>query len=616
MPHRWRLGATYLGSGRCCFLIWAPFPDQIQLHLIDPEDRLIELVPLTNGYHYAEVDGVPPGTLYAYLLDGEHDRPDPASRWQPQGVHGPSAVVDPGAFQWHDAHWFGPRLAEMVIYELHVGTFTPEGTFDAIVPRLDGLKELGVNTVELMPVGQFPGARNWGYDGVQVYAVQNSYGGPEGLRRLVDACHQRDMAVLLDVVYNHIGPEGNYLAEYAPYFTDVYLTPWGSGVNFDQPGGDEVSRYFIEHALHWLDEFHIDGFRLDAIHAIRDISPKPFLRELTTAVHRRAEELGKRVLVIAESNMNDPRVVNPGVVGGLGVDGEWNDDFHHALQAFLTGERGGYYRDFGRFEDVVRAYRQGFVYTGQYSWFRGRRHGDVPRLYRGENFVVFSQNHDQVGNRALGERLSELVSFEALKLAAGLVILAPYVPLLFMGEEYGERAPFQYFVDHGDPDLLEAVRRGRQREFRSFDWLGETADPATPETFERSKLRWNLMDDPKHAALRAYYKELLRIRRENNVLATLDMAGMDVIAYPAQRAFVARRRRGIEEALIAYCLADAAAEISIEATAGRWGALLDSAALEWHGPGRTQPDEHSCDGWLTLRLAPYSCTAFELLELA
>ena len=613
MHQHWRLGATYLGDTRCRFLIWAPLPETIELHLHEPDERSVALTPFDDGYFYVELEDVPPSTLYSYRINGR-DRPDPASRWQPCGVHGPSAVVDPNAFQWTDAAWSGAHQADLVFYELHVGTSTPEGTFDALIPHIAELRELGVTAIELMPVGQFPGQRNWGYDGVQVWAVQHSYGGPEGLRRLVDACHAQGMAVFLDVVYNHIGPEGNYLPEYAPYFTDVYTTPWGAGVNYDQHESDEVRRYFIQHALHWLDEYHIDGFRFDAIHAIRDVNPRPFLRDLTAAIHTRAGELGRRVQVIAESNMNDPRVVNPGTVGGFGMDGEWSDDFHHALHAFVTGERTGYYRDFGRFEDVVRAYRDCFVYTGQHSWFRGRSHGDVPRLYRGENFVVFSQNHDQVGNRAAGERLSAMVPIELQKTLAALVILSPYLPLLFMGEEWGETAPFPFFIDHGDPELVEAVRRGRRREFARFDWQGEGLDPASPSTFEQAKLQRQLLDDPRHAAMRAHYKELLRLRREHPVLHTLDMASMDVIPYPEQLTFVARRELGIEEVLIAFCFHPDGATINVEATSGIWRTLLDSADAARHGPGAMQPDQIISDGWMTIVMPPYGCAAFEHVQ--
>lgn len=477
------LGATYLGDGRCRFRVWAPLADSVAVHIVAPRERLEPLARGERGYYYGELEGVEPGNLYLYLLDGRKERPDPASRYQPQGVHGPSQVVDPHAFAWSDSCWFGPAQQELIFYELHVGTFTLEGTFDAMIPHLEGLRELGVTAVELMPVAQFPGSRNWGYDGVYPFAVQNSYGGPEGLMRLVDACHRCGLAVFLDVVYNHLGPEGNYLGDFGPYFTDRYRTPWGLALNFDGADSDEVRRFFIENALYWLTEFHIDGFRLDAIHAITDKGALPFLEELAAAVHRRAERLGRRVYVIGESDLNDPRVIQPRVVGGYGLDGQWSDDFHHALHSLLTGERSGYYQDFGKLVHLARAFREGYVYTGQYSAYRRRQHGDWPRLCDACQFVVFAQNHDQVGNRARGERLSTLVSFDGLKLAAGMVLLSPFVPLLFMGEEYGETAPFLYFTSHSDPTLVEAVRKGRLEEFAAFGCEDEVPDPQDEATF-------------------------------------------------------------------------------------------------------------------------------------
>ena len=433
------LGALYLGNNRCRFRVWAPLADTVAVHVIAPREKLVPLRREERGYHCGVAEGVEPGSLYFYLLDGEKERPDPASRYQPQGVHGPSQVVDPRAFAWTDRCWFGPARQELIFYEIHVGTFTPAGTFDAIIPYLDEIRELGITAIELMPVAQFPGSRNWGYDGVYPFAVQNSYGGPEGLRRLVDACHRYRLAIFLDVVYNHLGPEGNYLRDFAPYFTDRYRTPWGPALNLDGPGSDEVRRFFTENALYWLTEFHLDGLRLDAIHAIFDFSARHFLEELTDVVHRQAERLGRRVYVIAESDLNDARVIRPRAVGGYGLDAQWSDDFHHSLHALLTGERNGYYQDFGTLAHMARAFRKGYTYTGQYSAYRRRRHGNSTRFCGAQQFVVFAQNHDQVGNRAGGERLGTLVSFAALKLAAGVVLLSPFLPLLFMGEEYGEK---------------------------------------------------------------------------------------------------------------------------------------------------------------------------------
>jgi maltooligosyltrehalose trehalohydrolase len=410
------------------------------------------------------VQGVKPGTRYFYRLDGNTERPDPASKFQPEGVHGPSQVIDPH-FVWEELHWSGIPFSHYVLYELHVGTFTAQGTFDAIVPHLDELKDLGITSIEIMPVAQFPGDRNWGYDGVYPGAVQNSYGGPEGLKRLIDACHQRGLAVTLDVVYNHLGPEGNYLCDFGPYFTDRYHTPWGAAINFDGPDSDAVRRFFIENALSWVTEFRLDALRLDAVHGIFDFSALHFLQELAAAVHEQAERLNRRIYVIAESDLNDVRLVSSPELGGYGLDAQWNDDFHHALHTLLTGERTGYYEDFGRIQDLAKAFAEGFVYSGAYSPARRRRHGNTSKDLAADRFVVCAQNHDQVGNRLKGDRLSALVSFEGLKLAAAVVLLSPFIPLLFMGEEYGETAPFPYFVSHSDPDLIEVVRRGRRAEF-------------------------------------------------------------------------------------------------------------------------------------------------------
>src|SRR6185503_2081252 len=404
-------------------------------------------------------------------------------------------------FDWQDQTWKGLPLPDYLIYELHVGTFTAEGTFDAAISYLDGLRELGITAIELMPVAQFPGNRNWGYDGVYPYAVQNSYGGPLALKRLVQACHERGLAAILDVVYNHLGREGNYLRELGHYFTDRYRTPWGDAVNFDGPHSDEVRRFFIENALYWITEFHFDALHLDAAHPIFEHSARPFLAELSEAVHRRGEELHRLVYLIPEISMNDVRLILPRQQGGCGCDAQWNDDFHHSLHTLLTGERTGYYQDFGRIEHLVKSLREGFVYTGQDSQYRQRRHGNSARAVPSRRFVICCQNHDQVGNRQLGERLSQLVSFEDLKLAAAVVLLSPCIPLLFMGEEYGETAPFLYFISHSDPDLIEAVRQGRRAEFAAFDWRGEVPDPQDEATFLSAKLRHELRESGQNKML-------------------------------------------------------------------------------------------------------------------
>ncbi|HEM45499.1 MAG TPA: malto-oligosyltrehalose trehalohydrolase, partial [Alphaproteobacteria bacterium] len=440
--------------------------------------------------------------------------PDPRSRWQPEGVHGPSRVLDTGSLAWSDAGFEAPPLASGLVYELHVGTFTPEGTFDAATRRLDALADLGVTHVELMPVAEFPGRHGWGYDGVDLFAPHHAYGGPEGLARVVDACHARGLAVLLDVVYNHLGPDGNHLARFGPYFTDRHATPWGPAVNLDGRGSDEVRRFLCDNALMWLRDYHFDGLRIDAVHAIVDTSAVHFLEQLAEEVRTLEATSGRHLVLIAESDLNDPRVIRPPALGGYGLDAQWNDDFHHAVHAVLTGERLGYYADFGQLADVAKALDSAFVYDGRYSRHRGRRHGRAPAGESGRRFVGFVQNHDQVGNRARGERLCHLVSPAGARLAAAVLLTAPFVPMLFMGEEWGASTPFLYFTDHVDPSLARRVSEGRRREFAAFGWdPADVPDPQAPETFARSRLDWDERARPPHRDLLAWHRDLIRLRR-------------------------------------------------------------------------------------------------------
>ena len=521
MKSQWALerGAKVLSSGGVEFSVWAPNAKRVSVELVDGDKSRLHELQSRDGSVFASV--VPSATVgmdYRFRVDDREGRPDPVSRFQPDGVHGPSRIVDPAAFKWTDQQWRGRQMADLVIYELHVGTFTEDGTFEAVIEHLDGLRDLGITAIEIMPVAQFPGARNWGYDGVLPYAVQNTYGGPDGLRALVNAAHEHGLAVIMDVVYNHIGPEGNYLGEYGPYFTDTYKTPWGSAVNFDGAESDDVRRFFIDNALYWITEFHIDALRLDAIHGIYDFGARHILAELAEAVHAQGAALGRTVLVIGESDLNDPKVVRPRTAGGYELDGQWSDDFHHSIHAALTGEDAGYYSDFGGITPIATAMSRRFVYDGKRSTHRKRRHGapglDVP----GDRFVVCIQNHDQVGNRAGGDRLSTLLSFEQLKVAASLLLLAPYVPLLFMGDEYGEPRPFQYFVSHGDRKLVDAVRKGRREEFKAFGWGDEVPDPQSEATFEASRLNRSVAGKPPHATLRELYRELLALRRREPAL--------------------------------------------------------------------------------------------------
>jgi maltooligosyltrehalose trehalohydrolase len=571
------VGAVYLENNRCRFRVWAPRADQVEVNLCG--SRLVPLEPGEHGWHEGTVEGVQPGIRYLYRLGGREERPDPASRFQPDGVHGRSMVVD-RRFDWSDQGWQGIPLENVILYELHVGTFTPEGTFDAVIPHLDRLVDLGVTAVELMPVAQFPGTRNWGYDGVFPYAVQNSYGGPEGLKRLVDAAHARGLAVVLDVVYNHLGPEGNYLGDFGPYFTARYKTPWGLALNFDGPESDAVRRFFVESALQWIADFHLDGLRLDAVHAIADASERPFLQELGAEVKALAERLGRPVHVFPESDLNTLLFLRAREHGGCGFDAQWTDDFHHSLHTLLTGERTGYYKDFGALDQMAKAMAGGFVYTGQYSPYRRRRHGVPADGMEAHRHVVCSQNHDQTGNRMMGERLSTLTDFESLKLAAGAVILSPFLPLLFMGEEYGETAPFLYFVSHSDPELIQAVREGRKEEFAAFGWKEEPPDPQAEETFERSRLRQELAAEGRHARLYDFYKELIRLRKSAPALARLSKGEGEVTAWEGEQVILARRGG---EVVIAFNFAREARRVPLPE--GEWERVLDSAAERWGGAG-------------------------------
>ncbi|MDQ1438398.1 MAG: maltooligosyltrehalose trehalohydrolase [Acidimicrobiaceae bacterium] len=492
------------------FRVWAPTPESVA---VEVGGERVPMAAADRGWRVAEVDWAGPGDDYRFVVDGD-PLPDPRSTFQPEGVHGPSRVVDHAAFPWTDHGWRGLHLPSAVLYELHVGTFTPEGTFEAVVPKLDHIVELGVGAIELLPVGEFSGSRGWGYDGVDLYAPHHAYGGPDGLKKLVDACHHRGLAVVMDVVYNHLGPSGNYLSRFGPYFTDRYNTPWGDALNFDGADSDEVRRFFIDNALMWLRDYHIDGLRLDAVHAIVDTSATHLLEQLAGEVEVLSAHVGRPLTLIAESDLNDPRVVARREAGGYGMDAQWSDDFHHALHAALTGEKSGYYEDFGGLAHVATAMRQAFVYAGDYSPHRKRVHGRKPVGIAGHRFLGYLQNHDQVGNRAVGERSSHLMSTGRLKVGAALVLLSPFVPMLFQGEEWGASSPFQYFTDHEDAELGRLVSEGRRREFASFGWQPEDVpDPQAFETFERSRLDWDEVGREPHASLLAWHRALIDLRR-------------------------------------------------------------------------------------------------------
>ncbi|MGD1911811.1 MAG: malto-oligosyltrehalose trehalohydrolase [Rivularia sp. (in: cyanobacteria)] len=605
------IGSQY-SNNTCNFTLWAPLVEKVAVHLVDPEDRVVPLEAGERGYWHGSIADIKPGTLYYYQLDGETERADPASHFQPQGVHGASEIVDHSSFKWNDKVWQGVALEKMVIYELHVGTFTKEGTFESIIPQISELRELGINTIEIMPVAQFPGSRNWGYDGVFPYAVQNSYGGVDGLKKLVDACHQQGMAVILDVVYNHLGPEGNYLWGYGTYFTDNYKTPWGSAVNFDGAYSDGVRHYFVENVLYWLENYHLDGLRLDAVHAIYDFGAKHILAEMAEAVTQLEQKKGRQFYLIAESDLNDPRIISSPKVGGYGIDAQWSDDFHHALHTVLTGENNGYYEDFGKLEQLAKAYRQGFVYTWDYSEHRRRYHGEEPSDCASNQFVVCSQNHDQVGNRMLGDRLSNLISFEALKLTAAALLLSPYIPMLFMGEEYGETAPFLYFVSHSDRDLIEAVRKGRKAEFAAFhDGDGEEApDPQAEETLKKSQLNWEKRTSGEHRTLWLFHQKLLQMRRDIPALAKLDRNQLETKVLEAEKILrIHRYDRGSK--IISWLnFGSETVNITENIPSGTWKKLLDSSEETWGGTGSQLPEKLDATTNSTMILNPYSVVIY------
>jgi maltooligosyltrehalose trehalohydrolase len=493
------------------FTVWAPAAKSVELVTAE---RRVALQADSHGNWRADVDPAHVRDGYKYSIDGGKPLPDPRSRWQPEGVHGASYVLDAAELRESRSAAYRPLpLRDAVIYEIHIGTFTSPGTYAAAAERLPHLVELGITHVELMPLATFPGRRGWGYDGVDLYAPLPAYGTPRELARFVELCHAHGLAVLLDVVYNHLGPDGNYLGSYAPYFTDRVKTAWGEAINYDGAQSDEVRRFVIDNALMWLRDYGFDGLRLDAVHAIFSFEARHLLEELSEEVRRLGAEMDRSLLLIAESDLNDPRLVHPAARGGYGLSAHWVDDFHHALHRYFTGEDTGYYADFHGLADIAAALREGYVYQGQYSAHRQRRHGRPPRGVAPDQMVVCAQNHDQIGNRARGERLSMLLDVAQLKAIAALTLLSPFVPLLFQGEEWGASTPFLYFTDHEDPRLGRLVSEGRMREFAGFRWAGEVPDPQDPDTFERSKLDWSELERPPHAELLEWHRRLIALRR-------------------------------------------------------------------------------------------------------
>ncbi|WP_411088616.1 malto-oligosyltrehalose trehalohydrolase [Streptomyces sp. 061-3] len=525
------------------FEVWAPEADSVGLRLAGA------LRPMTRdevrtGWWTADAEAAD-GDRYGFVLDDGPVLPDPRSRRQPDGPDGESAVVDQEAYPWRAA-WTGRGLPGAVLYELHIGTYTEEGTFDAAAARLPHLAELGITHVSLMPVCPFPGTHGWGYEGVSLWAVHEPYGGPEGLKRFVDTAHGLGLAVVLDVVHNHLGPSGNYLPAFGPYFTETHHTPWGAAVNLDAAGSDEVRAYLLGSALGWLRDYRLDGLRLDAVHALADTRALTFLEELSTAVDALAAELGRPLTLIAESDLCDPRTTTPRAEGGIGLHAQWNDDFHHALHTALTGESQGYYADFANapLAALAKTVTSAFFHNGTYSGFRGRTHGRPVDTVRtpATRFVGYAQTHDQIGNRALGDRLSATLSPGLLACAAALVLTGPFTPMLFMGEEWGARTPWQFFADHTDPALAEAVRNGRRREFAAHGWVADDIpDPQDPATRNRSCLNWTEPEREPHARLHAWYRELIALRRTMPDLSDPDLAAVKT-AHDEQGRWLAYRR--------------------------------------------------------------------------
>jgi maltooligosyltrehalose trehalohydrolase len=509
------------------FEVWAPYAKSVALAV---NGELIEMTPGERGHWHICVGNTGPGDHYAFLLNGDPTLlPDPRSQWQPNGVHGASRIVDHETFRWTDQLWHPPPLDSGILYEMHVGTFTPEGTFESAIERLDYLHELGITHLEIMPVNEFSGERGWGYDGVQPFAPHHSYGGPDGLKQLVNACHEKGLAVLLDVVYNHLGPVGNYLERFGPYFTETYHTPWGAAVNLDGPDSTEVRRFFCDNGLYWLREYHFDGLRLDAVHAFIDRSALHFLEQFASEVDAFGTALGKHLVVIAESELNQPLLVVSREANGYGLNAQWSDDFHHALHTVLTGETDGYYQDFGSLAQIAKALRSVYVYTGEYSAYRRRHHGRPVIGLPGSRFAGYLQNHDQIGNRARGDRISHLVSTDRAKIGSALVLLSPFVPMLFQGEEFGASSPFLYFTDHDDPEVGKAVTEGRKREFAAFGWNPEDIpNPQGKEAFESSKLRWEELREEPHRSLFQWHCELIALRRAHPELTSGCLSEVEV----------------------------------------------------------------------------------------
>jgi maltooligosyltrehalose trehalohydrolase len=605
-----KLGTHCLGNNSAIFHIWAPLKNDIKVHLLDT-NKTYPLKKNTHGFFTNTIDNIKYGTLYKFIIDNEVELPDIYSLSQPEGVHGPSEIIAE-TFKWDDFHYKAPFLEDYIIYELHTGTFSKEGTFEGIINNLEYLKNLGITAVEIMPVAQFPGKRNWGYDGVYPFAVQNTYGGLLGLKKLVNECHRIGLAVVLDVVYNHIGPEGNYFEAYGPYFTSKYNTPWGKAINFDGEYSENVKEYFIQNALFYLFDCHVDALRLDAIHAILDASVEPFLYKLAKRVKEKSVLLNKRKYLIAETNMNDKKIVSSPQFGGYGLDSLWNDDFHHAIHSYLTGEKDGYYSDYGSLTHLERAIKDGFIYQGEYSSFFKRKQGTSSKNLMSTNFVVFSQNHDQIGNRMLGERLNHLVGFKKAKLAAALTLLSPYVPLLYMGEEFACKNPFLYFIDHSDKKLIEAVRNGRREEFSHFKWDAEPPDPYSIETFKKSMINIDEhLNEKEQKNMFYFYQALINIRKNITPLKIFDKDSLKTICYEASNILFLERANSNKTVYIVYNFSSREKELLLPFSTGSYKKIFDSEQLEFGGSNNLCINTFNSNGEYPLSIYQESFVIFQ-----
>jgi maltooligosyltrehalose trehalohydrolase len=569
-------------TGNCFFSVWAPEKERMILHIVYPEEQELEMKKNDQGYFVTVADDIKDGCRYFYKPDNGRDYPDPGSNFQPEGVHGPSQVVDHNLYKWNDSEWKGILQKDLIFYELHVGTFSEQGTFEAIIPYIDVLAETGINALELMPISQFPGNRNWGYDGVYPYSVHNTYGGPEGLKRLVDACHQKGIAVFLDIVLNHVGPEGNYFPEFGPYFSKTYNVPWGEAINYDQAWSDEVREFFAGNPCFWFEKYHIDGVRVDAIHMMFDSGAVHFWELAMDRIRQMEQKLGKKLYMIAESDFNSPRVIKSTDAGGYGFDAQWLDDFHHALFVLLDEEGKSRYEDFGRYEQLAKAYKDGFVHSGELVKFRKKKHGASSAGIPGDKFVAFNQNHDQIGNRVKGERLSMLVSFSKQKLAAAALMLSPYLPLLFMGEEYGEDTPFFYFISHSDKELIKAVREGRKKEFEGYKWNTEPADPQDEDTFRNSIINTEKRLTGKYRILHEWSKKLIKIRKSEPAMKNMSKDGINFYVNDEKGFTILRKSPDELNFILAFFnFSGSKLDFFVPSYSEEWTKILDSRETEW-----------------------------------